>query len=151
MIVHLGKKKKPPRKRDGGGVDVFSDITMMSPNFTLELLKWETEKQKFDSRSLGEIKILRIPSGMWLGTINSWKFSLSNNNKIIFLCLVYIPGHNLVMSQKLICLWRSDSGESDIILKEYMSISAHLTTYSSINLPVSLRKKMKHDSKVQVN
>lgn len=90
MIAHL-KKKKTPKKRDGAGVDVFSDITMMIPNFTLGLLKWETEKHKLDSRSLGEIKIPRIPSGMWPGTINSWKFSLNNNNKIIFLCLVYIP------------------------------------------------------------
>lgn len=45
------------------------------------------------------------------------------------------------------CLWLSDIGDSEIVLKEL--ISAHLTIYSII-LPVSLRKGMKHDARVQV-
>lgn len=51
------------------------------------------------------------------------------------------------MAQKLICLWLLDLGDSEIVLKEY--ISAHITRYGMI-LPVSLRKRMKHDAKVQV-
>ena len=52
-------KKKPhlisPKKRDRREVDVFSDIIMMTANFTVELLKSKSVKQKFGSRNLEEI------------------------------------------------------------------------------------------------
>lgn len=52
------------------------------------------------------------------------------------------------MDQTLICLWLSDSGDSEIILKEY--ISDCLARYGVI-LPVLLRKKKSNiDAKVQV-
>lgn len=56
----MQKKKKEthpfsPKKRDRRELDVFSDIIMMTANFTVELLKWKTVKQKFGSRNLEEI------------------------------------------------------------------------------------------------
>ena len=46
------KKKKLTEKESGRKVGVFSDAILMILNFTLELLKQKTEKQKFGSRSL---------------------------------------------------------------------------------------------------
>lgn len=58
IYIYMQKKKKhpfSPKKRDRREVDVFSDIIMVTANFTVELLKWKTVKQKFGSRNLEEI------------------------------------------------------------------------------------------------